>query len=176
MPARLRDRIAELSFLGLFALIAAIAFLETRVTLVEKRAASGDAFSNSALFIEIIAGLMVLVILVIAAQAVVTRSAGTAPGDADDDRAELDRPALWRLAGFLLIVTFCVAAFRILGYYIAVPLTVAAMLALMGTRAPLAYAVFPLAVTLVIGFVFEILFNVVLPLGFLGLTLQSVFG
>lgn len=171
MSTGFRGKIAELAFLGLFALITAVAFFETRVTLVEKRAASGDAFSNSALFLEIIAGLMAVFVLAIAVQSLLRTPAATP--DETPDMAE--RPLL-RLLAFLGIVIFYVASFRLLGYYVATTLTVAGMLALMGTQSRMAYLVFPLAVSLIIGFVFEILFNVVLPLGFLGLTLQSVIG
>ncbi|WP_323765728.1 tripartite tricarboxylate transporter TctB family protein [Marinovum sp.] len=171
MPTGFRGKIAELAFLGIFALITAVAFFETRVTLVAKRAASGDAFSNSALFLEIIAGLMAAFVLVIAVQ---TLARGARP--ASDEAPTLAGRTALRLIGFVVIVAFYVASFRLLGYYIATTLTVAGMLAVMGTRSRLAFLVFPLAVSLIIGFVFEILFNVVLPLGFLGLTLQSVLG
>ena len=171
MPVSFKSRIPELVFLGIIIAIIGATLYETRVVLVAKRAASGDAFSNSAFFPELIAGLMALCALTIAIQSYLRPPDPQTELDADEQK---DFP-LQKLGLFLGIVIFYIATFRWFGYYLSTTLTVAAMLALLGARSILAYAVFPVSVALIIGFAFEVLFNVVLPLGLFGLTLQSVF-
>ncbi len=175
MPTTAGRKAAELAFLGVFVALIAVALYETRVTLVAKRAASGDAFSNSALFPEIVAGLMALCALAILVQTLRSRDPAVTEADpADPAGTPAGRGG--KLALFLLIVIAYIAVFRLAGYYLSTTLAVAALLALLQTRSALAYIVFPAGVALVIGFVFEILFNVVLPLGWFGLTLQPLFG
>jgi hypothetical protein len=171
MTHRARRVTGELSFVGLIFALLLFVLYDAATSLAEIGAASGDAFSNAAMFPRIIVGLMALVACAIVVS--VFRSTPSAPDRRDPGGEASERHTL-RLILFLLIVAGYVALFRAGGYYVTTGVTLLLLLWLFRTRSVVALILVPVGITLTVGFVFEILFNVVLPLGWFGLTLQPL--
>lgn len=165
MSSRMIHALKELGFLAIFVAVIALVFQQSATDLADQGAASGDAFSNSALFPEIVAALMALACGVIAVNA--WRAGPEDAGPAEGNMLRL-------LAGGLVVLGY-IAVFRWAGFYISTALAAGLLLLLFKARSPLAVVLFPIGVTLVIGYTFEILFQVVLPLGVFELTLQPFF-
>jgi hypothetical protein len=165
----------EAVFLLLMLLVVGAVFQQSSTSLAEQGAASGDAFSNSAMFPKIIA--IAIIGLVCIVGITVARDVKK-PSDLDFPKPETPQVSVHtvlRVFAFFSLAAFYVAFFKALGFYLVSVATLMALLYLLKTRSIVAYVFFPTISILVVGYVFEILFNVVLPIGPASLTLQPIF-
>jgi hypothetical protein len=139
---------------------------EAATSLAEQGHASGTPISNAALYPRLLAGLLLgLVALqsvrdLRAAGPVASGEAAPAPGHAGRS-----------LAVALGMVAY-VAVLPVLGFLLATPVFVLALMLLLGDRAPATLAALPLAITAGCFAVFQGLFNVNLPRGLFGIALN----
>jgi putative tricarboxylic transport membrane protein len=148
--------------LALLLLVPIVVFWQISTSLVEQGVASGGPQNNAAIFPRIVAWLMVGLSGVRLLQLLAGRVSTPSPieGTPTTPLALLSTAML--LAYLILLST--------LGYYLATPVLIAALLRLYGLRL-IESIIGGLAMTLVVAGIFEGLLNVVLPLGFSKFTL-----
>lgn len=147
----------------MFAAIPAFIFWQAATSLEEQGAASGGPLENAALYPQVIASLMTLVVIVQFLRILLRR---TNPPQAQQ---QPDTPRA--LAVTALFVLYLIALPSI-GFHIVTPLLCAIMMRSLGLSWTRAF-VGTLVLWLVCSFVFEGLLNVVLPVGMFNLTLFS---
>lgn len=144
--------------------IAALVFQQVATDMAEQGIASGGPYDNAATYPKTIAILLgIMVVAQIMVQAFGTR---TGSDEATFAPRELVRPAL-------LVAIFAVylGALGILGYHIATPVMLAALMVLCGIRNPLAIVLPAILISLGFSYLFEALLKIVLPGGFLHLNI-----
>ncbi|PRY19939.1 tripartite tricarboxylate transporter TctB family protein [Aliiruegeria haliotis] len=140
---------------------------QSRTSLAEQDVASGDAMTNAALYPQIVAALLGVLALWHLGSVLLATLRGLPAGKSRDDAANapawMPVASVVGLAGYLL-------ALPVLGYHITTPAFIFAILMMFGVRLVQA-AAFALALSLATAFVFEVLLNVVLPVGIFGIAL-----
>jgi putative tricarboxylic transport membrane protein len=147
---------------ALLLLVPSVIFWQISTSLVEQDVASGGPLRNAAIFPRIISWMLVglsgvNLVRILSGQVV--------------EFSPIQRTPTTKVAiiATVLFVVYLIAL-KPLGYYIATPLLIGALLRMFGLNW-LASATGAIAMTVVVAGIFEGLLNVVLPLGFLKITL-----
>lgn len=148
------------------AAVCGLVFYEAATTLTEQGYASGTPISNAALYPRLLAGLL---LVLLAAQVVSDirargQAAGNEPAAAPDRAGQTVSAALSMIA--------YVALLPVLGFLLATPLFVLALLLMLGDRNPVTLAGVTVAITAGCLGVFQGLFNVNLPRGLFGIAVN----
>ncbi len=143
-----------------------LVFYEAATTLTEQGYASGTPISNAALYPRLLAGLLLalLALQVVSDVRSGPEAAGSEPAAAPDRPGQLLFAALGMVAYVLLL--------PVLGFLLATPIFVLAMLLALGDRDPVTLSALPLGLTLGCLAVFQGLFSVNLPRGLLGIAVN----
>ncbi|PWG16715.1 hypothetical protein DFK10_10360 [Salibaculum griseiflavum] len=143
-----------------------LVFYEAATTLTEQGYASGTPISNAALYPRLLAGVLLalLALQVVSDVRSGPEAAGAEPAAAPDRPGQMAYAALGMVAYVLLL--------PVLGFLLATPVFVLALLLTLGDRNPVTLAALPLGVTLGCLAVFQGLFNVNLPRGLLGIAVN----
>lgn len=161
-----RSPLGELPVVFAFLALAGLVFYETSTSFVEQGAASGGAMFNAALYPRLLAWALVglsALRLVDIARAI--SAGGSAPAARSaDDRQSLVKALI--CLGFLAVYLF---SLKPLGYHLTTPVFMFACLVLLGTRPVLLAAALAIGTSLTMSFVFEVLLNVILPVGIFGI-------
>ena len=145
---------------------AGLVLYEAATSLAEQGYASGTPISNAALYPRLLAALL----LGLVALQVVSDLRGTGPV-ADGEAAAAPGQATRTVAVALGMVAY-VALLPALGFLIATPILVLALMLLLGDRRPATLVALPPAITAGCLAVFQGLFNVNLPRGLFGIALN----
>lgn len=161
-----RTPLGELPVVFAFLALAGLVFYETSTSFVEQGAASGGAMFNAALYPKLLAWALVgLSALRLASIARAVAQGGLTSSAPDgDSRQALFKALIW--LGFLVVYLMCL---KPLGYHLATPVFMFACFFLLGTRNVLLAAALAVATSLTMSFVFEVLLNVILPVGVFGI-------
>lgn len=136
--------------------VPAVVFWQIKTSLAEQEVASGGPLENAAIFPAIIGWVLVALCGIQAARLIWGRVGQASPlKRTPTTPAALMASALF--VAFLLSLSW-------LGYYVAVPLLMVALMMLFGVRVFTAL-IFAAILTVAVAFIFEGLLNVVLPLG-----------
>ncbi|MEC7764960.1 MAG: tripartite tricarboxylate transporter TctB family protein [Pseudomonadota bacterium] len=150
----------------IFVAVVALVFQQAATDMVEQGIASGGPYDNAAAYPKTIALILGgMVALQLGVQIIRRR----APADADTRAVQirtLGRPAL-----MVLIFAVYLGCLSPLGYHIATPIMLAALMALCGIRNAIAIVVPAVLISLAFAFAFEALLKIVLPGGFLHLNI-----
>ncbi|MFZ7090773.1 tripartite tricarboxylate transporter TctB family protein [Primorskyibacter sp. 2E233] len=148
------------------AALCGLIFYEAATTLTEQGYASGTPISNAALYPRLLAGLLLVLLVAQVVSDVRARgpSAGGEPAATPDKVGQTGLAALGMFA--------YVALLPVLGFLLATPLFVLALLLMLGDRNPVTLAGVTLAITAGCLLVFQGLFNVNLPRGLFGIALN----
>lgn len=156
--------------------IVALVFQQIATSFTEQGVASGDALSNAALFPRYVAITIAVLGAIVAVQMVVNGTPEEEPIDAAGpavDKSESESPVrlrLQELAVMLLTLAYLILLVP-LGFHLTTFLVIGSMFYVLGAR-PLHRVVLASAgLVLVCSLVFEGLLKVVLPLGFMNLTI-----
>ncbi len=161
-----RTPLGEVPVVFVFLALAGLVFHETSTSFVEQGAASGGAMFNAALYPELLAWTLVgLSALRLASIAKAVAQGGHTPSEpGDESRQSLFKALIW--LGFLVVYLMCI---KPLGYHLATPVFMFASFFLLGTRNVLLAAALAIVTSLTMSFVFEVLLNVILPVGIFGI-------
>ncbi|MFN3146167.1 MAG: tripartite tricarboxylate transporter TctB family protein [Paracoccaceae bacterium] len=158
--------LGEVPVVFVFLALAGLVFYETNTSFVEQGAASGGAMFNAALYPELLAwalvGLSALRLASIAKAVSQGGHTSSAPGG--ESRQSLFKALIW--LGFLVVYLMCL---KPLGYHLVTPAFMFACFFLLGSRNILLAAALAVATSLTMSFVFEVLLNVILPVGIFGI-------
>ena len=143
-------------------------YQQVQTSLTEQDAASGDAFSNAAQFPESVAVALILFMVLILGQAFFNKSQASESSDT------LPEGAARMQLGFLVLFGIYLATLELVGYQIMTPLFLTGLFGLLGNRSWLRCILYSLTISLTLSVFFELLLNVVLPLGFLNLSLPAL--
>jgi len=166
-PARQKARHVSQHLPALFlAVLCGLVFFETATTLTEQGYASGTPISNAALYPRLLAGLLLFLLSLQVLSDVrakgpsVTAEAPSAPGQA--------RQTAYVALGIIAYIALLPA----LGFLVATPIFVMALMLMLGDRNLTTLIGVPLGITVGCMAVFQGLFNVNLPRGVLGIALN----
>lgn len=148
------------------AALAGLVFYEAATTLTEQGYASGSPISNAALYPRLLAGLL---LALVAVQVVADLRRG-APPAGSEPAATPDRAGQTSYVALGMVAY--VALMPVLGFLLATPLFVLALMLVLGDRAPATLIGVPIGITAGCLLVFQGLFNVNLPRGLLGVALN----
>ena len=157
-------RHAEWMVILFFVALIAVVFQQIYTSMTEQGIASGGPYDNAAAYPKAVA---ILIGLLISIQAVALlfgpkdRDLGEARG-----LSELRRPAL-----ALAIFALYLFALGIVGYHIATPAMLMALVILGGLRSPVSIIAFSVGLSIAISFFFEVYLKIVLPGGLFGLNI-----
>ncbi len=154
---------AEWLVIAFFLALIATVFQQIATSMTEQGIATGGPYDNAAAYPRSVAILMgcLLVVLVI-----FNRLLGQPGANEGLSFADLRRPAL-----LLVIFAVYLAALGTLGYHIATPLMLMAVMILGGLRRPLEIILVSLGVSLLLAFMFEVFLKIVLPGGMFALNI-----
>lgn len=182
-------KFADYLSIVVFLLVIATVFQQIATSLTEQGIASGGPYDNAASYprsLAIIIGLLLaayVLSLVLPGRSPATDKRGAAssdntpeiPADNADADGELQNPpsdqSTSRGAALLLIFMFYLILLPYLGYQLATPLMLGAILILAGARHIVGVVAFAVLASIGVSFVFEVFLNVVLPGGVLSLNM-----
>ena len=160
----LNRRHAEWLVLIFFAALIAIVFQQIHTSMAEQGIASGGPYDNAASYPHAVAILMAG--LIAALLLVSLRQKPAATEAAGYGLSQIKRPVL-----LIAIFAIYLAALGILGYHLATPPMIAAIMVLCGSRNPLEIVFVSVVVSFVFAFLFEVFLKIVLPGGIFGLNI-----
>ena len=149
--------------------VVGVVYQQVQTSLTEQDAASGDAFTNAALFPEAVAAALIFLMVIILEQAFLARKAATETSD-----EELPKNAINMQVGFLVLFGAFLTLIEPVGYHIVTPLFLAGFFRILGNQSFIRCLVYGVTISLIISVFFELLLNVVLPVGFLNLSLPML--
>ncbi len=139
----------------------ALVFQQSATSLTEQGASTGDAMTNAALFPKIVA---ILLGVLAAWQLVVAVRRPSV-----DETINWSRKTIASIAVMALLIAY-ISIVGSLGYHLATPLLCAAVLLLLSAKLTVSI-ITGIAMSLTVAIFFESVLNVVLPVGFFGLSL-----
>ncbi|MHA1567557.1 MAG: tripartite tricarboxylate transporter TctB family protein [Alphaproteobacteria bacterium] len=145
--------------------VVAVVFQQIHTSMAEQGIASGSPYDNAAAFpraVAILIGMLVVALLV--SRRLIGRPADGAVGFSF---TELRRPVL-----LLVVFGVYLATLKILGYHLATPAMIMAVMVLCGVRKPIELALVGVGISLVLAFFFEGFLNIVLPGGLFRLNIS----
>lgn len=148
------------------AAVCTLVLFEAATTMAERGQASGTPIQNAALYPRLLA---VLLLILVVAQAFADLRQGVAGGS--DARATTPRRLVQMSVVMLALVSY-LALLPILGFLLATPVFVLALLLGLGEREPVVLIALSLAVPAGCLLVFQVLLNVNLPRGVFGIALN----
>ncbi|WP_136661043.1 tripartite tricarboxylate transporter TctB family protein [Nitratireductor sp. XY-223] len=142
-----------------FAVVIAVVFQQIATDMAEQGIASGGPYDNAAAYPRTIALLLGFLIVLKIAVGLVFRTPSTEP-DEGIEVASLSKP-------FLMLVVFAVylSLLSWIGYHIATPPMLLAVMYIAGVRNPVALIALALGMSLFFAFMFEFFLKIVLPGG-----------
>lgn len=157
----LKQKHAEYLAYAFLLAVVGVVFQQIATSLTEQGIASGSPFDNAAAYPRAVA---ILIVILIAAQLVVSFV-----GRGSDQGEALSLRTLVRPGTGLVILFAYIWSLNWLGYHIATPLMMAAMMILGGSRRIAEILILPVAASLIMAFAFEVLLKLVLPGGVFGI-------
>ena len=138
--------------------VVAVVFQQILTSMTEQGITSGGPYDDAAAYPQTIA---ILIAVMVALQVGIQRFRRAA----DTSPAGYTLAALRRPAALLLIFAVYLFLLGNLGYQLATPLMIIAVMVLSGVRRPLELAVAGVAISVILAFFFEVFLNIVLPGG-----------
>lgn len=157
----LRQAHAEYLAYGFLLAVVGVVFQQISTSFVEQGIARGSPFENAAAYPRAVA---ILILILIVAQVAVSFL-----GKRESDFETVAVKDLVRPAVGLLILFAYIWCLGLLGYHIATPAMIAAMMLLGGSRSIVELVALPIAASLLMAFAFEVILKIVLPGGIFGL-------
>ncbi|BCH27426.1 tripartite tricarboxylate transporter TctB family protein [Mesorhizobium sp. L-8-3] len=154
--------LAEWLVVILFVAVVGLVFHEAATDMAAQGIASGGPYDNAAAYPKTIA--IVLGILTFAQVMIQLIRSRIAP---DDNGNPVPLRQLVRPAALVVIFAVYLGCLDVLGYHIATPIMLAALMALCGIRRPLAILLPAILISFGFAYVFEAWLKIVLPGGFL---------
>ncbi|TPW31874.1 tripartite tricarboxylate transporter TctB family protein [Pararhizobium mangrovi] len=180
MSSELKARLQHSSAVAGFVLICVVIYWQCFTDLAAQDAASGGAQYNAAFVPELLSGFLIALCMLQLVRVWFgngfRESEDTLPDELDADAPVEDAVTYEDDENFGLVLRaiLCVGLIAVfilvlpyLGYYVAMPLLLIAVLVTLGSRNPLTVVALAIGLTLIVGYVFGGLLNVVLPPGFL---------
>ncbi|BCH35383.1 hypothetical protein MesoLjLc_73130 [Mesorhizobium sp. L-8-10] len=154
--------LAEWLVVILFVAVVGLVFQQAATDMAAQGIASGGPYDNAAAYPKTIA--IVLGILTFAQVMIQLIRSRIAP---DDDGNPVPLRQLVRPAALVVIFAVYLGCLDVLGYHIATPIMLAALMVLSGIRRPLAILLPAILISFGFAYVFEAWLKIVLPGGFL---------
>lgn len=157
---------AEWLVVVLIVAVIALVFQQAATSMASQGIASGGPYNNAAAYPKMIAvGLALMIAAQVVTQAVRARK------PAGESGTQVPLRELWRPGAFVGIYAIYLGSLGVLGYHIATPLMLAALMLLGGIRRPLAILLPVAMISVGFAYVFEAWLKIVLPGGFLHLNI-----
>lgn len=157
-------RHAEWLAIAFFAVLVAVVFQQIYTSMTEQGIASGGPYDNAAAYPKAIA-ILIGVLLVFQAGLTVFGGRSAESGNTVSFR-EARRPA-----ALVLVFAAYLYGLDTIGYHLATPLMVMAVMVLGGMRSPIPIAAYGVGVSLAIAYFFEAFLKIVLPGGVFALNI-----
>lgn len=162
----------ELSMAAALIAIASLILYQCYTSLAAQGAASGGAMQNAAMYPNILATTLIALSLVQVVLAIKAYKKSTMESNTPEFEAhKIDRGNIGRAIACAVSLTVYLVCLKYVGYALTTPILLACMFAILGVRSPIKLVVIPVSITIVISLIFQNGFNIILPVGRLGLGL-----
>lgn len=151
---------------ALFLAVIGLVYQQAATSMAEQGIASGGPYDNAAAYPKTIAAVLALLTAIQALLQILRARRAQAASEDAVPLGQLARPA-----SLVLIFAAYLAALGIVGYHIATPIMLAALMLLCGIRRPLATVAPAVLISLGFSYIFEAWLKIVLPGGLLHLNI-----